>query len=256
MSVDPSSSNVIGESSKSQLDDFYRSTQESLEKGIDTSFKTLNSSLYTTISSTFTTLSNDYEKRLDQNREAHEKAVAALTEDLKKLKQNSSQMKDKKKGQQNKVIEQFKNIQNLKAKAKIFSRLHEYYYTKKSRKIRGEIILNHYANRRKFLIFNSWRNVCNSLLKGKIKLKYTEIYNKQYNKLNGEFDQEMARLKEILENLEHDIQKEIDERKNLSKLYDLSMKKGAEQFLKETNYIIDFNPSTVPTPNERSFAEK
>ena len=108
---------------------------------------------------------------------------------------------------------------------------------------------------RKLLIFNSWRNVANSLLKGKIKLKFNEVYNTHYNKMSGEFDEEMAKLKNVLENLELDIKKEMDERRALSKLYDLSMKKGVEAFLKETNYMINFNSSQVPTPNERSFAD-
>ena len=47
----------------------------------------------------------------------------------------------------------------------------------------------------------------------------------------------------------------MEERRALSKLYDLSMKKGVEAFLKETNYMVGFNSSEVPTPNERSFAE-
>ena len=44
-------------------------------------------------------------------------------------------------------------------------------------------------------------------------------------------------------------------RKNLAKLYDLSLKKGVEAFLRETNYIIDFDNSRVQTPNERSFID-
>ena len=39
-------------------------------------------------------------------------------------------------------------------------------------------------------------------------------------------------------------------------LYDLSLKKGVEAFLRETNYIIDFNASVPQTPNERSFIDE
>ena len=63
------------------------------------------------------------------------------------------------------------------------------------------------------------------------------------------------RLKLVLESLEKDIQKEINERKSLAKLYDLSLKKGVEAFLRETNYIIDFDASRAQTPNERSFID-
>ena len=86
-------------------------------------------------------------------------------------------------------------------------------------------------------------------------MKYNEVYNQKYNQSNAEFEQEMTRLKGILENIEIDIKKEMEERRALSKLYDLSMKKGVEAFLKETNYMVGFNSSEVPTPNERSFAE-
>ena len=74
-------------------------------------------------------------------------------------------------------------------------------------------------------------------------------------KIEEESQGEMAKLRLILENLEKDIQKEINERKNLAKLYDLSLKKGVEAFLRETNYIIDFDASRVQTPNERSFID-
>ncbi len=65
----------------------------------------------------------------------------------------------------------------------------------------------------------------------------------------------MNKLRLVLENLEKDIQKEINERKTLAKLYDLSLKKGVEAFLRETNYIIDFDSSRPQTPNERSYID-
>ena len=68
-------------------------------------------------------------------------------------------------------------------------------------------------------------------------------------------EEEMIKLRMVLENLEKDIQKEINERKSLAKLYDLSLKKGVEAFLRETNYIIDFDASRAQTPNERSFID-
>ena len=74
-------------------------------------------------------------------------------------------------------------------------------------------------------------------------------------KITQSHDEEMIKLKMILESLEKDIQKEINERKSLAKLYDLSLKKGVEAFLRETNYIIDFNASVPQTPNERSFID-
>ena len=74
-------------------------------------------------------------------------------------------------------------------------------------------------------------------------------------KVQEESEGELSKLRLILENLEKDIQKEINERKGLAKLYDLSLKKGVEAFLRETNYIIDFDASRAQTPNERSFID-
>ena len=74
-------------------------------------------------------------------------------------------------------------------------------------------------------------------------------------KLNQSNEEEMLKLQMVLESLERDIQKEINERKSLAKLYDLSLKKGFESFLREINYIIDFDASRAQTPNERSFID-
>ena len=74
-------------------------------------------------------------------------------------------------------------------------------------------------------------------------------------KVREECDGEINQLKIVLESIEKDIQKEINERKSLAKLYDLSLKKGVEAFLRETNYIIDFDSSRPQTPNEKSFVD-
>jgi hypothetical protein len=52
-------------------------------------------------------------------------------------------------------------------------------------------------------------------------------------------------MSEILQSLEIDIKKEINERRALAKLYDMNMNKGMEVFIKETNEIIDFNSSSI-----------
>ena len=80
-------------------------------------------------------------------------------------------------------------------------------------------------------------------------------FSEESKKIRQDNDEEMVKLKMILESLEKDIQKEINERKSLAKLYDLSLKKGVEAFLRETNYIIDFDASRAQTPNERSFID-
>ena len=109
--------------------------------------------------------------------------------------------------------------------------------------------------RKKFSIFNTWRNITNSFKKTKLKLINNNQFLEESKKVQQECDNELLQLKLILESLEKDIQKEINERKSLAKLYDISLKKGVEAFLRETNYIIDFDSSRPQTPNERSFID-
>ena len=116
-------------------------------------------------------------------------------------------------------------------------------------------ILNHFYFKRKYLIFNSWRNITNSFKKTKLKLINNQNFLEESKKIRQSSEEEMLKLKMILESLEKDIQKEINERKSLAKLYDLSLKKGVEAFLRETNYIIDFDASRAQTQNERSFID-
>lgn len=247
------SSNIIGESSKSQLDDFYNTTQESVEKGVDTSFKTLNTSIYSIVNSTFSTFGTDYEKRLDKNREAHEKAIESLTSDLKKSKKSLSKSKKDKKVQQDIILSKFHKIQSLKKKGMIMTALKLFAYTMKENKNRRDTILAYLTHKKILKIFTAWRNFVNSLIKGKLKLKYANTYNIQHEELTKSFADELNRLKNVLQSLELDIDKESEERRALSKLYDISMKQGVEAFLKETNYIVNLNSSNIPTPHERSF---
>jgi nucleoid-associated protein YejK len=65
--------NVIDESTQSKLEIFYNNTQETLEKGFETAFKNLNDSLITTINTAFSTFESEHERRLENNRESHER---------------------------------------------------------------------------------------------------------------------------------------------------------------------------------------
>ena len=70
--------NYIDDSTKSKLEMFFNNTQETLERGFDTAFQNLNTSLITTINSAFTSFESEHERRLEQNRENHEKAMSGL----------------------------------------------------------------------------------------------------------------------------------------------------------------------------------
>jgi hypothetical protein len=247
--------NVIEDSTKSKLEIFYNNTQETLEKGFETAFKNLNNELITTINTAFSTFESEHERRLENNRENHEKVMTGLNSQYTTAQNFYKGNKNKEKAQSISIIENFERIKNNRKKMMIFYALKKFYLYEKNLKDKHNNILNEFALRKKYLIFNSWRNITNSFKKNSLKLKNNQKFLEDSKKIEEESQGEMAKLRLILENLEKDIQKEINERKTLAKLYDLSLKKGVEAFLRETNYIIDFDASRVQTPNERSFVD-
>jgi hypothetical protein len=247
--------NYIDDSTKSKLEMFFNNTQDTLEKGFDNAFQTLNSSLITTINSAFTTFESEHERRLEQNRENHEKTMSGLNSQYTTAQNFYNGNKDKQKAQSISIIDNFQRIKNNRLKAMIFFALKKYYLNKKNSRNKKNNALNYFNNRRKYLIFNSWRNITNSFRKTKLKLINNQNFLDESKKINQSNEEEMMKLRLVLESLEKDIQKEINERKSLAKLYDLSLKKGVEAFLRETNYIIDFDASRAQTPNERSFID-
>ena len=247
--------NYIDDSTKSKIEQFYNNTQETLETGFETAFQNLNTSLITTINSALTSFELERERRLENNRENHEKAMSGLNSQYTTAKNFYNGNKDKKKVQSISIVDNFERIKNKRKKAILFYALKKHYLKGKNLKNKHNNILNHLNFKKKFLIFNSWRNITNSFRKTKLKLINNQQFLDESKKITQSHDEEMIKLKMILESLEKDIQKEINERKSLAKLYDLSLKKGVEAFLRETNYIIDFNASVPQTPNEKSFID-
>ena len=247
--------NVIDESTQSKLELFYNNTQETLEKGFDSAFKNLNDSLIITINSAFSSFESEHERRLENNRENHEKAMSGLNSQYTTAQNFYKGNKDKEKSQTISIVDNYQRILNNRKKAMIFFALKKYYLKKKNLKKKHNNIMKEMAFRKKFSIFNTWRNITNSFKKTKLKLINNNQFLEESKKVQQECDNELLQLKLILESLEKDIQKEINERKSLAKLYDLSLKKGVEAFLRETNYIIDFDSSRPQTPNERSFID-
>ena len=247
--------NVIDESTQSKLELFYNNTQETLEKGFDSAFKNLNDSLIITINSAFSSFESEHERRLENNRENHEKAMSGLNSQYTTAQNFYKGNKDKEKSQTISIVDNYQRILNNRKKAMIFFALKKYYLKKKNLKKKHNNIMKEMAFRKKFSIFNTWRNITNSFKKTKLKLINNHQFLEESKKVQQECDNELLQLKLILESLEKDIQKEINERKSLAKLYDISLKKGVEAFLRETNYIIDFDSSRPQTPNERSFID-
>ena len=253
--LEPEIKNVMEDSTKSKIEIFYNNTQETIEKGFEEAFKNLNNELITTINTAFSSFESEHERRLDHNRENHEKIMTGLNSQYTTAQNFYNGNKNKEKAQSISIIENFERFKNNRKKAMIFVILKKHYLFEKNMKNKHNNILNEFALRKKYLIFNSWRNITNSFTKNKIKMMNNQKFLEESKKIEEESEGELSKLRIVLENLEKDIQKEINERKNLAKLYDLSLKKGVEAFLRETNYIIDFDNSRVQTPNERSFID-
>jgi len=252
---EPEIKNIIDDSTKSKIEIFYNETQETIEKGFETAFKNLNNELITTINTAFSTFESEHERRLEQNRENHEKNMTGLNSEYTTAQNFYKDNKNKEKAQTTSILENFENIKNKRKRAFIFYALKKNYLHEKYLKNKHNTIFNELYLRKKFVIFNSWRNITSSFKKNKIKFLNNQKFLEESKKVEEECQGEIKELKIVLESLERDIQKEINERKSLAKLYDLSLKKGVEAFLRETNYIIDFDASRAQTPNERSFVD-
>ena len=222
---------------------------------MEIAFQNLNNELITTINTALTSFELERERRLENNRENHEKAMTGLNSQYTTAKNFYNGNKDKQKAQSISIVENFERIKNKRMKAMLFYALKKHYLKEKNLRNKHNNILNHFNFKKKYLIFNSWRNITNSFKKTKLKLINNQHFLEESKKITQSNEEEMLKLKMILESLEKDIQKEINERKSLAKLYDLSLKKGVEAFLRETNYIVDFDASRAQTPNERSFID-
>ena len=247
--------NIIEDSTKSKIEIFYNNTQETLEKGFQDAFKNLNEALITTINTAFSSFESEQERRLEHNRESHEKAMTGLNSQYTTAQNFYNGNKNKEKAQSISIIENYQRFKNKRTKAIIFFALKKNYLKEKNLKQKHNTLLKELAFRKKYHIFNSWRNITNSFKKTKLKLMNNNKFLEESKKIQQEGEEELVQLKLILESLEKDIQKEINERKSLAKLYDLSLKKGVEAFLRETNYIIDFDSSRPQTPHEKSFID-
>ena len=252
---EPELKNVIDDSTKSKIEIFYNETQDTIEKGFETAFKNLNDELITTINTAFSSFESEHERRLEHNRENHEKTMSGLNSQYTTAQNFYKNNKNKEKAQNVSIIENFERIKNKRQKSIIFYALKKNYLVGKNLKNKHNKIFNELNLRKKFIIFNTWRNITSSFKKNKIKLMNNQQFLEESKKVEEECQGELSHLKLVLESLEKDIQKEINERKSLAKLYDLGLKKGVEAFLRETNYIIDFDASRAQTPNERSFVD-
>ncbi len=110
-------------------------------------------------------------------------------------------------------------MKNNRLKAIIFYGFKKNYLKEKNLKNKHNNIMNHFNFRKKYLIFNSWRNITNSFKKTKLKLINNQHFLDESKQITQSNEDEMLKLRMVLESLEKDIQKEINERKALAKLY-------------------------------------
>ena len=117
-SIEPEIKNVIDDSTKSKIEIFYNNTQETLEKGFETAFKNLNEALITTINTAFSSFESEHERRLENNRENHEKAMTGLNSQYTTAQNFYSGNKDKEKAQSISIVENFQRFKNNRTRAK------------------------------------------------------------------------------------------------------------------------------------------
>ena len=207
-------SHGIDESDRSLQEDFLRNNQEFVEKGLETCFKTLNTNLYNTINSSFSNFNNDYEHKLEKNREVHENAIKSLTQELNLIREKQNRKKLNADLQEESIQNVLNRMVKLKIYSKVFRHLQFSFISKKYKNLKKFIIIDKYfQNKRKKNILNSWRNITNSMSKGRIKLKYGKIFNDKSEEIRGVYLKDIKYLEEILQKLEVDIRKEITERK-------------------------------------------
>jgi hypothetical protein len=227
-------------------ENFYKTNKVFLNKGVDTALKQLTSNLFNTINLTFTNFNDEYEKRSEKSKDAHYKAVENLKSELKQVELEKKEVLKVDSKTEKNIKTLAKNLYKIKWGSKIFQVLKSFHEIKKQKRRYDHMIRNTYFLKRKmFLIFNGWRNVANSKNKKCIQAKYSEYYNRNYNEIKTTSNAELSRLQAILEKLQADIESEINQRHNLNKLYDLSMNKGVDVFIKETNNMIQFDTSSI-----------
>ena len=143
--------NFIEDSTKSKLEIFYNNTQETLDKGFQTAFKNLNDALITTINSAFSSFESEHERRLEHNRENHEKAMTGLNSQYTTANDFYKGNKNKEKAQSISIVENYERFKNNRKKAIIFFALKKFYLKEKNLREKHNNLLRELAFRKKYL---------------------------------------------------------------------------------------------------------
>lgn len=163
---------------------------------------------------------------------------------MKKLKDTQTDKKLKSSKQKEHLDSIVNRLYKMRVYSRVFRVLDKNARNKSFKRYKNEMLVNYMLNKKRKVMFNAWKNVTNILKKGRIKLKYAKLFQDRSVEIQNTYASEINRLRDILGRLELDIKQEMDERRNLSKLYDMNMNKGVEVFIKETNSLGDLNSSS------------
>lgn len=234
-------------------EEILQNSLDFIDKSVETSYKTLNTNLINTVNSVFINYETDFDKKQSVFKEEYSLELEKYTEELELAKLNYLKLKQRNSLYATNLIKIFHKLKYLKKASQLFRTLANNKNKNKQLNKNYHIVKVFLKNKKRKLIFNSWRNIVNFSIKSRIKAKGATIFNEKYTLVQTTYTEELKRLQEILNSLEIVIKKEIDERRDLSRVYDEAMSKGVEQFIKETNPIYNFNSSAVQTPREKSY---
>lgn len=235
--------------SNSQKEEFHERTVVTFNENYDKNLKIFSNQLFNSIETSLQLFNTHYEKNIDKNKNSYTIFCNNLKNDLKQNKYTCDLKKNTFSITKNKLNNHFKNQREFKIKNKIFLHLRLLTIENKNQKYENNIIVKNYIFKKRIMkIFNIWKNISHINLKKKINSKYFKFLNFEKEKLEQKYKIQINDLIKILHNLENNIKIEIDERKQLSNIYDNEMNKGANKFLQETQMFKDFNSSDIQTP--------
>ena len=111
---------------------------------MEIAFQNLNNELITTINTALTSFELERERRLENNRENHEKAMTGLNSQYNIAKNFYNGNKDKQKSQSISIVENFERIKNKRMKAMLFYALKNHYLKEKNLRNKHNNILNQF----------------------------------------------------------------------------------------------------------------
>jgi hypothetical protein len=252
MSFIDSQNKILNESTTSANEIFFNKNKDFIETNVDSAFKDLNTQFFNIVNTTFSNFNSNYENKLDENREAHEKAILKLNSEIKELKIIAENKQELLENSKAKLILQIRKLMDKKLKFSCFRKLKENLKDNKFASLEENVIVNGYFHK-KYLkkIISAWNHIAFIRKRNEVVVKYQSYFNSQYEEKSKALSIDIQKYSEILKDLENKIAIEIDERRKLTQLYDNSMSKAANLFVNETNTFQNFSSSNVQTPKER-----